>query len=186
MKNKFIALPGFCLAVLCTTTRGQVSGGTPPMGKISSDTEYVWENGSDPGGRNEPGQNILRNFKQKFKSVTSVRWYESSYGFVVKFSLEGTDYRVDFDKKGNWLYTIRNYDEMKLPEDVRRLINDSYDDDVITLVQEIERPFYPLTFVVHLDGKMDILQILVSGNETQEWQRFHKPRPDSFTSNNRN
>ena len=33
MKNKFIALPGFCLAVLCTTTRGQVSGGTPPWGK---------------------------------------------------------------------------------------------------------------------------------------------------------
>jgi hypothetical protein len=188
MKNKFIAsLPGFFLAFLCTTATGQVSMDKMRLLKnISSQTECVWENGLGPGAPNKPGQNVLRNFEQKFTNVTSVRWYESSYGFVVKFNLEGIDYRVDFDKKGNWLYTIRNYDEMKLPEDVMRLINDSYNEYSITLVQEIETPFIPLTFVVHLDGKKDMIQLLVSGDETQEWQRFRKPHSGSFTSSNRN
>jgi hypothetical protein len=188
MKNKFIAsLSGFFLAVLCSTANGQLSKGSmPPVKDISSQTECIWENGIGLGASNKPGQNVLGNFEQRFKNVTSTRWYESSYGLVVKFNLKGIDYRVDFDKKGNWLYTIRNYSEMKMPAEVRRLINRLYKDYSIMLVQEIETPFNSQTFVVHLDGKTDMIQLRVSGDETQEWQRFSKPYSDSFTSKNRN
>jgi hypothetical protein len=185
MKNKLITLPGFCLAVICTTAKGQVSTDGMPLAKhISSLTECVWD-GTDPGAH-KPGQNIFRNFERKFKNVTNARWYESSYGFVVKFNLTGIDYRVDLDKRGTWLYTIRNYDEMKLPGEIRHLINDSYKDYSITLVQEIETPFNPVIFAVNLDGKTDMIQLRVSGNEMQEWRRFRKTHPGSFTSNNKN
>jgi hypothetical protein len=178
MKNKIIVcLSGSFLAVLFTTANAQVSSASVrPVKNIPAQTECVSENAIVPAACNEPGPELLRNFEQKFENITGVRWYESSFGFVFKLNLKGIDYRVDFDKNGNWLSTIRNYDKMKLPMDVRHLINESYNDYSITLVQEIETPGNRLTFLVHLDGKKDMIQVSVSGDEVQEYQRFGKIR----------
>lgn len=186
MKNSIIiSLSGFFLAVLCTTAKGQVSVASGPLVKdFSFQTECVVETGTGP--HNKPGQNVLRNFERKFENVSGARWYESSFGFVIKFNIGGIDYRVDLDKNGNWLRTIRSYEEMKLPEKERRFINHSYNGYSISFVREIELPFQPLIFVVNLEGKNDIIQVRISGEETEEFQKISKPHADSFTSNNRN
>ncbi len=183
MKNKFVAsLAGFFLAVLYTTANGQASVASV-SDEINARTEYVTKKDLDSIKHDQSCQDVLRNFKGK---ITDARWYESSFGFVIKFNVTGVDHRVDLDKNGNWLRTIRSYEEMKLPMNVKRVINNLYNGYSISFVQEIEVPFQSLTFVVNLEGKKDIVQVRVSGDETEECQRFNKPHSEGFTSNNRN
>jgi len=118
----------------------------------------------------------VRNFVRSYKNVSNEKWYNVQNGFVAMFILDDINYRVDYDKKGNWLYTMRTYDENKLPPDVRHLVKSSYYDYNITVVQEIEIPMETFTYVVHLEGKTKLINLRVSNGEMDEWQKFEKSK----------
>jgi hypothetical protein len=100
------------------------------------------------------------------------------------FILDDINYRVDYDKKGIWLHTIRTYNENKLPSDVRHLVKSSYYDYNIIVVQEIEIPWEPFmdfptdlfTYIVHLEGKTKLINLRVSNGEMDEWEKFDKSK----------
>jgi hypothetical protein len=82
-------------------------------------------------------------------------------------------YRVDYDK-GHWLHTIRTYDENELPKDIRHLVKSSYHDYNIYLVLEIEKPRDTFTYIVHLEGKTEWINVRVSSGVMDEFQKFQK------------
>lgn len=55
-----------------------------------------------------------RNFKRQFKHIDNVSWQKKEDGYRVCFTDNGIRYMVDYDKKGNWVSTIKSYDETKL------------------------------------------------------------------------
>jgi hypothetical protein len=116
----------------------------------------------------------LRNFNQKFKNVTSEKWYEMPDGYRATFASDGIRNRLDYDKNGNWLHTIRYYDEKKLPVEVRRLVVTSYLDYNIRSVEEIEAPRTPLFYVIHLEGQAQWINIKVADNEIYEIEKIKK------------
>jgi len=108
----------------------------------------------------------IKNFNKTFKNVTDEKWYEMPDGYRANFTLNGIRCRLDYDKKGNWMHTIKYYDEKKLPLEVRRLVVSSYLDYSIRTVEEIEAPHEVKFYVIHLEGETEWINIKVSNNET--------------------
>jgi hypothetical protein len=116
----------------------------------------------------------VRNFDKPFKNVIDEKWYVMPDGYRVNFTAKDVRFRLDYDKKGNWLHTIRYYDEKKLPVEIRRLVVSSYLDYSIRTVEEIEAPHDVKFYVIHLEGEIDWINIKVSDNEIIELEKIKK------------
>jgi hypothetical protein len=119
-------------------------------------------------------QKAVNNFEKTFKNVSEVKWYEMPDGYRANCIMNGVRCRLDYDKRGNWLHTIKYIDEKKLPIDVRRLVASSYLDYSITSIEQIELPHHQLVFVIHLQGEKNWINIRVSDSEISELQTINK------------
>jgi hypothetical protein len=124
--------------------------------------------------RGDVRSKAVRNFVRFYKNISDEKWYEIPDALIAIFTFNDINYRIDYDKKGNWLHTMRTYSENKLPADIRHLVKSSYYDYNITFVQEIEKPREPFTYVVHLEGKTKLINLRVSSGEMDQWQKFDK------------
>lgn len=118
----------------------------------------------------------VREFIKEFKQASNEAWFVTDGGFVVKFKQGGIETRADYNKKGNWLHTIRTYDENKLPADIRHRVKSSYYDYNILQVQEIEKPSNTFTYIVHLEGKTKLINLRITDENMEEWQKFDKSK----------
>ena len=116
----------------------------------------------------------VRSFKKAFKTVNDEKWYEMPDGYRANFTLNGVRHRMDYDKQGNWLHTIRYYDEKKLPTEVRRLVASTYLDYSVTLVEEIETSDNKISYVIHLEGETKWINIKVADQEINELGTIQK------------
>jgi len=116
----------------------------------------------------------VKNFEKTFKNVADEKWYEMPDGFRVTFTEKDVRCRLDYDKKGNWMHTIRYYDEKELPVEVRRLVVSSYLDYSIRTVEEVEAPHDVKFYVIHLEGETNWINIKVSDNEITELEKIKK------------
>jgi len=111
----------------------------------------------------------LKEFSKTFKSAANATWYEIKGGFIAKFEKDGITTRVDYDRKGRWVATLRIYAEANLPRDVRHLVKSTYYDYSISLVQEVtvgDKTAYlvkiedadTLKTIRVVDGEMDVYE----------------------------
>ena len=122
------------------------------------------------------GRNSLYGVRFPESFASDEAWFATDDGFVVKFKQDGVETRADYNKKGNWLHTIRTYDENRLPEDIRHLVKSSYYDYDILQVQEIEKPSNTFTYIVHLEGKTKFINLRITDENMEEWQKFDKSK----------
>ena len=97
-------------------------------------------------------------------------------GFVAMFNYNDMDYQVAYTKKGNLLRTIRSYNEDNMPTDVRHIVKSTYYDYEITRVHEIEIPLNPITYVVQLLGKKELINLKIYDGEIEVLQKFNKSK----------
>jgi hypothetical protein len=116
----------------------------------------------------------LKNFARLYKDVANEKWYNVHDGQVAMFTANGVDNRVAYDKKGNWVNTIRTYGESNLPGDVRHAVKSNYYDYNINLVQEIETPYNPTTYLIQLIGKTEIISLRMCEGEISVLKRYNK------------
>ncbi len=116
----------------------------------------------------------VRNFDKTFKNVIDEKWYVMPDGYRVNFTAKDVRCRLDYDKNGNWMHTIKYYDEKKLPVEVRRLVVSSYFDYSIRTVEEIEAPVILKFYVIHLEGETNWINIKVADNEINELEKIKK------------
>jgi hypothetical protein len=95
---------------------------------------------------------------------------------VVRFLVDSISCRAAYDARGNWVYTIKAYDEWKMPKQVRHLVKSTYYDYTITQVEEIDRPNEHKVYLVHMcdattwknvqvrDGEMVVVEDFKKGN----------------------
>jgi len=119
--------------------------------------------------RNDINARALRDFKNNFREVTSEHWSVIKDGFNASFMLNDVYCMVFYDCKGNWQYTLKTYDESKMPAKIRGFVKSVYYDYSITFVKEIKSGS-TLTYLVQLadkktyktikvtpDGEMDVV-----------------------------
>ena len=153
MKNLLVAL---AMLTACTTLHAQTVKRELPYSNTSS----------EPGTMNSYTKTLytihiraVRNFKQVYQHIQNETWFPIPNGYKARFEEQGVRHDIVYDKRGNWLYTIRQYAEDQLNTDIRAQIKTIYFDYTITLVEEIERPLKPLVYVVHMEDKYTIKNI---------------------------
>ena len=177
MKRKILA--GFAGISLLLTIRVAAnaqlfSGDMKPLGKIIFFEGSVSQNIQGVEAPADVNRRAVKDLARRFKNSLTENWYKVPDGFVAYFTLYDVRHQVAYAKKGNWLYTIRTYDETNLPADVRHMVKSSYYDYNIFLVHEIEKPSGNLTYIIHLEGKTSFINLRVFGGEMEEWQTFKK------------
>ena len=165
----------YLLLVLCITANGQLaSTNMQSPGDIPSFGNFISKNSSGSVDRNSVNSKVVKNFVKSYKEVSDEKWFELQGGYVAMFSFDNIDYQVAYDKKGNWLRTIRSYSESKLSEDMRHIVKSSYYDYDIALVQEIDKPADAVTYIIKLTGKTELINLRICDGEMQVLQRFNK------------
>ena len=164
----------FLLISTATSVNGQLaSNRTKPSGRFIVLNRSDPENSTGAGRVNPP---VIRSFLKAYKDVSDERWIEVREGFVALFNYNGTDYQVAYDKKGNLIRTIRSFDEEKMPQDLRHIVKSNYYDYEINRVHEIETPLDPVTYMVQLVGKKELINLRICDGEMEELQKFNKSK----------
>jgi hypothetical protein len=116
----------------------------------------------------------VRDFTQSNKLAENVHWYKVSDGLMAYFTESGIKTKTGYDAKGNWLYTIRSYDETMLPKAIRAQVKSVYYDYAITWANEITKG-QQIIYIVHLQDKAGYKNIRVcEGEEMEETEHFLK------------
>jgi hypothetical protein len=176
MKTKlFIAFIGVVIA-FSTTAKGQFAFAEPSKKIVPAYLRTVKENVTEPLYYNNISTRAIRDFVMNFPEVPNENWFCTPDLFVAMFTLNDISYRIDYDRKGNWIETFRTYNETNMPSDLRQNVKGSYYDYNIYLVQEIIQPFHPTIYIVHLDGKKKLINLQVCNGVMYEWQKFKKSK----------
>ena len=141
----------------------------PGVAKRVDDSNFL-----KPEYINNINVSAVRDFVKRFHEQDNARWYKlKDASLLVKFDRPDTAFRVAYNTKGSWIYTLQTYHEKQMPRDVRALVKSTYYDYSITQVEEIDHVDGVSTvYIVHVkddsswktlrvcNGEMDVLETL--------------------------
>lgn len=177
MKKVFlISISGIWLLISTViAVHGQLaSNNTKPADRFAILNKKELENAPGVVGRVSPP--VVRSFLKVYKDVSDEKWIEVKDGFVAMFSQNGKDYQVAYTKRGNLVHTIRSYNEDVMSQELRRIVKSTYYDYNINRVHEIETPRDPITYIVQLEGKTELINLKIYEGEMEEIQKFNKSK----------
>ena len=177
MKTKYLTAIVATIIACSITAKAQFAFVEPSKRVVPAYLRTVKESvTTEPSYYNNISTRAIRNFVMDFPEVSNESWFCTQDLFVAMFTLNDVNYRIDYDRKGNWIETFRTYNERNLPDDVRQGVKSSYYDYDIYLVQEIQQPFHPNVYIIHLDGKKRLINLQVCNGVMYEWQKFKKSK----------
>ena len=97
----------------------------------------------------------VEEFQRSFRDVTGEKWAKTSDGYFASFTKDSVQTRVDYNRKGRWLETIRYYGEKKLPADVSNSIKKSYNNYSILGATEVSFDNDPV-YMVYIQNESHI------------------------------
>ena len=106
--------------------------------------------------------------------VSNVEWYKVGQGYIARFFMNGIKCQATYRGSGNWIYTIRYYNEAQMPRNVRATVKSVYYDFAITQVEEIKHINSPLVYIVHLQDSTSWRNIRVCEGEMEVLEIFNK------------
>ena len=167
MKKTFLAYSIAATLSLTTINAAAQTSNLP----VQSTAEYT-SFSNDPGPANgmaaastsEVNIKAMKNFTRDYKNPSSTTWFKLQDGFVVYFTQKEIAMRVAYDKKGNYLWTIRNYSENELPFEVRDLVKSRYYDFTIHHIDEVKSN-EGIAYTIKLEGKTTWKTIKVVNSE---------------------
>ncbi len=115
----------------------------------------------------------IKHFKETFKDATNTEWFQSKDGFVAFFTLHGMVNRTYYSRNGNWVFSVKYYDESKLPVDVRAAVKSSFYDFSIETVEEITMK-EKTVYLVDIQDKNSRKTIRVCDGEMEIINDFQK------------
>ncbi|MEJ7680628.1 MAG: hypothetical protein WKG06_22795 [Segetibacter sp.] len=88
-----------------------------------------------------PGINIspkvLDAFNEDFNNVKNIKWFTCENTFIVSFEQNNIHTRIDYDKNGHFLSSMRYYSENNLPFNILLKIKEKYKGKTIRIVTEV-------------------------------------------------
>ena len=109
----------------------------------------------------------VRNFWQLFGDSKNENWFHLENGSLAEFEDKGIHYRAFFDRKGNWIYTVKQYTEKELPKEVRAEVRSEYYDYAIGHVTEVNQAQL-VVYLVHIENEQEWKTIRVAADGEME------------------
>jgi len=74
----------------------------------------------------DPSEKLLNSFKSTFPAAKNVKWNDSESGYMVSFVQTGTLTKIKYDKEGNFVNSLRYYQEKDLPVKILMTLRKKY------------------------------------------------------------
>ncbi|MBA4166150.1 MAG: hypothetical protein H0X41_01145 [Chitinophagaceae bacterium] len=69
---------------------------------------------------------MFNNFSSSFQNATGIKMSAGKNETHISCYVDSVLNKINYSKKGKWLYTIRYFEGSKLPRDIRNIVNDGY------------------------------------------------------------
>jgi hypothetical protein len=168
------------LITLCCSVNAQTNGFNANL-NTSSSKEVAWnDNTKDKElphyiGNSSLSTKALKDFSKTFKGAGNAAWFEISDGFMAKFKKDEVETKVFYDRKGRWIANVRNYQENKLPKEIRHMVKSNYYDYSIFYVQEVTAG-NQTAYLVKIEDKKSTKTIRIVDGEMDEYEAFEKSK----------
>ena len=169
MKRKLIALAIVSIATLAGTSRANAQ-------KVSNSTSLDYQKSISETTNPTISSRALRKFADTYKNVTGESWMKIKDGFAARFNSDDIKNTILYDKKGDWVGSIKLYHEEKMRSEIRHIVKSTYYDYKIVYTQEIETidsENVP-TYVVCLEDKTNIKFVRINAGEMSVWKEYTK------------
>jgi hypothetical protein len=170
MKKTILILAAVYLFTGCSQSRNAQSTTTVSGRDMGTNVSGRGKGASVP----EMTSKAVRNFWEMFGDSKNENWFHvGTTGSLAEFEDKGIHYRAFFDKKGNWVYTVKTYTEKELPKDVRALVRSEYYDYTIGWVKEVNQAQL-VVYLVHIENEQEFKTIRVADGEMTVAEEFVK------------
>lgn len=169
MKKKLIVLAIVNLATLAGTSKANAQ-------KASNSTSLEYQKSVIETTNSTVSPRALRSFADTYKNVKGESWVKTKDGFAVRFNSDGTKSTILYNKKGDWVGSIKLYHEEKMRSEIRHIVKSTYYDYKIVYTQEIETTDSENvpTYVVCLEDKTNIKFVRINAGEMSVWKEYTK------------
>ena len=119
-----------------------------------------------------------KDFRKRFAATDDEKWFDYRNGYAAVFTADDVRFRVEYDNKGNWNGTEKDYKEPKLDRDIRRIVKQVYFDYNIAYVKEFMVPgmFGIPVYVITIDDETSFKTLSVCEGEIRVTEEFSKYR----------
>jgi hypothetical protein len=124
--------------------------------------------------RNEVNSAALRDFMKRYTAVSNEKWTVTDAGITASFVTGEISHSVCYDQKGNWVFTIRRFSEKYLPKNTRKLIRRSYSGYNIRGVEETEKSFNLISYLLLLESETEWIKLREKDGELIELEKISK------------
>ena len=139
----------------------------------SNVTDLAFGNPGATGKRiTAPNQKADMHFRRSF-NVSSETWGEKADGYRAKFTHHKVRYMVDYDKKGNWVSTIKSYDGTLLSPAIAKSVISAFPGFMIVHVIQVEMGNNRV-HLVKIEDCHSLRTVRVSGGEMDVIESYRK------------
>jgi len=168
------------LIILCCSVNAQTKNlnanlNSPSSKEVALDDNTKERDLSASNNNSTMSTKALKNFSKTFKDADNAAWEETGDGLKAEFTKDGIETNVFFDRKGRWIANVRNYQEDKLPKEIRHQVKSVYYDYNIFYVQEITVGD-KMAYLVKMEDKSSVKTIRVVDGEMDEYLAFEKSK----------
>jgi hypothetical protein len=164
----------FCIIFLASLLAGSAIAYSQINSSLTISPDAIRKAGEALPGAVAPNEKAENMFKKMFGNAANVSWAPEDKGqSLVYFETPGKKNRAGFDKKGNLVYTISNYREEQLPQDILLKVKESYFGRSIFCVTEVNYDG-KTAYLIVLEDKTTWLHIKIVGDEMIEEKLFTK------------
>ena len=118
-------------------------------------------------------QEVDKAFVKAFPNAQSVKWYMLQKDFLAKFMENDVKHNALFKKNGYMKYDISFGKEENLPERIKKMIGDAYQEFKITNATNVKSAGRDI-WVVNLEGIKSYIIVRVEEEELEEVKRYTK------------
>jgi len=150
-----LGMSNFVFSQISTVAMGKTAA-VPSM-RSSDGTKY----------RSSVNTKAMRSFKKMFATVEGEKWYEYKGAYAAVFVSGDVRFRVEYDSRGYWSATEKDYYEAKLDRAVRKVVKSVYFDYTISSIREITTNafFTDPIYIIHIEDAISFKNVAVYDGE---------------------
>jgi len=141
---------------------------------IADSTEHEGKFKNNKFYRNQINNQAIRDFVKRYIEVSNEKWTVTEAGITASFVLGGIGHSIYYDEKGNWLSTVRRYTEKHLQKNIRRWVSNAYSDYYIKGIEETEKSFNKIIYLVLLENETGWLKVRVEEGALSVLEKINK------------
>ncbi|MDQ6901607.1 MAG: hypothetical protein M3139_01185 [Bacteroidota bacterium] len=119
-------------------------------------------------------EKAVKNFTNQFENVSDPSVILKKEGMILQSEADDHAISSAYDKKGNWLYTIKLYPAENLAGNIVKIITDHYNNYYITKMEKVDQPGKATVFVVHMQNDDSFKTLRVVNRDVELIQDFKK------------